>query len=300
MTFMVIIIVLFSALIHSFWNLMGKKYSPSSTFFLISAMSGIIVLLPVLIFYWNHVINIPGNIWLILVGAGVFQALYFYGLSTGYRHGDLSIVYPIGRFLPVIMVMIIHYALGNGRELSVFLIIGSCLAGVGAFLLPLKNWTSVSYKDYINPCFFFILLMALGTTGYTIVDDIGVRSLKALWSDLSVISVSFIYLGLESISTFLFLACVVVIQKNERDIIKNKLKPILKPGLLAGVFILLAYGLILTVYPLVDNVSYVVAFRQISIPIGALLGIVVLKESCPKVKCLGIILIFTGMMLIGF
>jgi uncharacterized membrane protein len=49
----------------------------------------------------------------------------------------------------------------------------------------------------------------------------------------------------------------------------------------------------------VSNVSYVAAFRQLSIPIGAILGMALLKESRYLPKTIGITAIFIGLILVG-
>ncbi len=50
----------------------------------------------------------------------------------------------------------------------------------------------------------------------------------------------------------------------------------------------------------VTNVNYVSAFRQLSIPIGALMGIVLLKEPGYIPKIVGVGAIFVGLVLVGF
>ena len=47
------------------------------------------------------------------------------------------------------------------------------------------------------------------------------------------------------------------------------------------------------------NISYVVAFRQLSIPLGAALGILVLKEPARAPKIAGVAVIFVGLMLVA-
>ena len=60
-----------------------------------------------------------------------------------------------------------------------------------------------------------------------------------------------------------------------------------------------AYWLVLWAYQLVERVSYVVAFRQFSIVVGALLAVVVLKEHPPVPRVLAIALITLGLVLIA-
>jgi uncharacterized membrane protein len=49
----------------------------------------------------------------------------------------------------------------------------------------------------------------------------------------------------------------------------------------------------------VTNVSYVAAFRQLSIPLGALFGMVLLNEPRYVPKIIGVVIIFLGLTLVG-
>jgi uncharacterized membrane protein len=49
----------------------------------------------------------------------------------------------------------------------------------------------------------------------------------------------------------------------------------------------------------VTNVSYVVAFRQLSIPLGAFVGVFVLKEPRYRPKLVGVLVMFAGLVLVG-
>ncbi len=60
---------------------------------------------------------------------------------------------------------------------------------------------------------------------------------------------------------------------------------------------MLAYAPILVAMTLVSNVSYIVAFRQASIPIAFLLGILVIKEKSFGVRWLAIAFIIIGLII---
>jgi uncharacterized membrane protein len=49
----------------------------------------------------------------------------------------------------------------------------------------------------------------------------------------------------------------------------------------------------------VTNVSYVAAFRQLSIPLGALFGMGLLKEPRYVPKMIAVVIIFIGLMIVG-
>lgn len=65
------------------------------------------------------------------------------------------------------------------------------------------------------------------------------------------------------------------------------------------VIIHLGYALVLIAMAFAENVSYVVGFRQLSIPLGAIVGILVLKEPSPVPKLAGVAIMFAGLVLIA-
>ena len=68
---------------------------------------------------------------------------------------------------------------------------------------------------------------------------------------------------------------------------------------MTGIGIYLTYGLVLVSMNYVTNVSYVAAFRQLSIPLGALLGIALLKEPRYPPKIIGVVIVFLGLVLVS-
>lgn len=50
---------------------------------------------------------------------------------------------------------------------------------------------------------------------------------------------------------------------------------------------------------LAPNVGYTVAYRQLSIPLGALLAIVLLKEPAYRPRLLGVGTVFVGLVLVA-
>ena len=91
----------------------------------------------------------------------------------------------------------------------------------------------------------------------------------------------------------------ILLQKKEKVKFSTVIHSYLGSAALSGFGIYLAYGLVLLAMNYVKNVTYVAAFRQLSIPIGALLGIFFLKEPVYTPKTIGIIFIFIGVILIS-
>jgi uncharacterized membrane protein len=65
------------------------------------------------------------------------------------------------------------------------------------------------------------------------------------------------------------------------------------------VTIFFTYTLVLFAMYLARDVSYIVAFRQLSVPIGAALGVLVLREPLHRPKIIGIAVVTVGLLLVA-
>ncbi|MDR2988149.1 MAG: EamA family transporter [Nocardiopsaceae bacterium] len=95
-----IALVLVAAVAHASWNLFSKQAAETgAAFFLwLLAVCGSAIYLPVVII--TAIVTRPhltGLNWLFLAGTGLLHSGYFLFLQHGYRIGDLSLAYPIGR-----------------------------------------------------------------------------------------------------------------------------------------------------------------------------------------------------------
>ena len=93
-------LVLAAAIAHASWNLLGKQAAPTGAAFFIwliaIGVTGIYLPVVAVTVFVTHP-QLSGLNWLFLAGTGVLHAGYFLFLQLGYRLGDLSVGYPIGR-----------------------------------------------------------------------------------------------------------------------------------------------------------------------------------------------------------
>ena len=68
---------------------------------------------------------------------------------------------------------------------------------------------------------------------------------------------------------------------------------------MAGICCSGAYALILFAMQHVSNVSFIQAFRQLSLPLGFLVGVFFLHEKNSLTKTVGMILILTGLIIVS-
>ena len=144
------------------------------------------------------------------------------------------------------------------------------------------------------------MLSAVGVAGYTIIDDEALRRLRQLaGTPFTPIEGTLVYMVLEGISCSLWQCVFVFFNSHERRNISGILNAFKGPATITGIGIYLTYGLVLASMNYVTNISYVAAFRQLSIPLGAIFGMSLLKEPCHLPKIVGISIIFTGLVMVA-
>jgi drug/metabolite transporter (DMT)-like permease len=300
MTITATILLIISAFTHAGWNLISKKEHPTQAFYLLANTIGVICILPLLFVYLDLIYLVPSSVWIFMLISGFFLAVYLATLAGAYRAGDISTAYPLIRSLPVIFVFIATLVLGKGHEVSGLLIAGLILIAAGCIVLPLKSFGDFQIKAYQNLCCFLAILSALGVAGYTIVDDEALRQLRnSANMPLNPISGTLVYMVLEGISCSIWQAIFVFCDTREKNNISAVFKSGKSAAAITGIGIYLTWGLVLVSMNYVVNVSYVAAFRQLSIPLGAIFGMTLLKEPRYLPKKAGIAAIFIGLVLAG-
>jgi len=221
-------------------------------------------------------------------------------LAGAYRYGDLSIAYPIARSLPVIIVTAGAMIIDKDAPLRWPYFIGMILVACGCFLLPLKTILELNIKKLNSLSCLLSVLASLFISGYTVLDHEALRCLRELPGGyFNPVNATLIYMVLEAITSSIWKLVLVIISRRERQNIKEVMRGFKVSATLTGIGIYLTYGLVLASMNYVSNISYVAVFRQLSIPLGALFGIILLKESRYPPKILGIVMIFSGLVFVG-
>jgi len=297
MTSSAIILILFSTLLHAGWNMYSRKYSATSSSFAVGGIAVCLILLPFYLYFIAWMPNVKYESFLLIALSSMFQASYFYGVVNAYKYGNLSLSYPLLRSIPILMVLLYVLVFGDINTVSGLAIISSLLIVLGCILLPMRHLKDFKLENYANKMFVFVLVAALGTAGYSVVDSLGVKLLAANSPDSNIIMVSFNYIYLQVLFTSTFLAGISMSKSEYRKefitvIRHNKLRCI---GI--STMMMMSYAPILVAMTLVTNVSYVVAFRQASIPIAFLLGIFILKEVNYAIRWVSILFIVIGLVM---
>ncbi len=294
------ILLIISAFTHAGWNFISKKEHPTQAFYLVANTIGVVCILPFLFYYASLIHFVPSSVWIIVVLSGFFLAAYLEALAGAYRAGDISIAYPLARSLPVLFVFLLTLVLGKGQPPGAWFFVGIIIIVAGCIILPLKVFADFHFAGYKNRCCFLAILAAAGIAAYTVADDTALRHLRELpGKPMSPVQGTLIYMVLEGISCSLWQSLFVMLNRRERQHMPDVLQSYRGAAAITGIGIYLGWGLVLVSMNFVSNVSYVAAFRQLSIPLGAIFGMALLKEPRYLPKIIGIAAIFTGLVLAG-
>lgn len=291
-----LILVLTSAVAHASWNLAVKQRAPSVPLFLLAYVAGALVCLPGLVAFAGVLPQLPAQFWWLNLLTGLGQAIYCVGLAKAYQSGEYSRAYPIIRAIPVVLVALTSLVLGarfGGLALG-----GMVLIVAGCLLIPANRFSDLRPGHYRQRWLVWSLVGAAGTVIYSILDDRCLRLMRAS-TDLTETQSALAFLVLEITASILWLIPLVCLRHSDRRQLKELLKSNKRQCLWMGAAIYLTYLLVLIAMGFADNVSYIVAMRQISIPLGAVLGITVLNEPAPRTKLIGIAVTFIGLVIVS-
>jgi drug/metabolite transporter (DMT)-like permease len=283
-------LILVSALLHSSWNYYSKRGNWPFEFFFWVFLWGALLYLPFFFVFTPFpapFIELSPKIWGLATFSGLLQIPYLMSLIEAYRLGDLSLVYPISRSAP--LFTLIWASVFIGESLSLQGVFGIGLVTTGVFVVSFGDFRLAGAsrqpgrRDF-RPCL-LALFAALAGSVYSVVDKVVVQSLPPVYYiwyiDVSMCAGMGGYLFFRGETSF-------------RETWRGSKKEIFAIALLQNI----GYGCFLLALQL-SRVSYVVAFRQVSVLFGAGLGLVLLKERHGPTRIAGAAILTAGLFLIA-
>jgi len=283
-----LILIVASTFMHAGWNLLIRHGRREATFvsrvLLLVAAAGLI---PAAVSELAAR-SLPPTAWACVAGAGTCCGIYYYCLVRAYGRSDFTVVYPVARALPVLLVAFADMLRGRcptpAGWVGMSLVIGGCL------LAPLHSLRGFALRRYLNRASLWILLTALGTVGYTLLDKFAAEVVHR--GPATAARYGYVF----------FLVSWVVYEalRRLRPIQQAAGRPpgwglpILAAGLNFG-----AYWLVPWAYQLARHASYILAFRQFSIGIGVVLAFAIYKERGLGVRLTGTFVLLAGLVLIA-
>ncbi len=288
MSLVALLLILVASVSHAAWNLLLKKSDSKELFAWWFSVSGVVLLAPlgIALFILNPV-SLPGP-WFILAGS-VMQCFYLVLLGRAYTRGDLSLVYPIARGTGPMLVPVLA-VLTLGETIALPAIAGIVFVVAGIYTV---SWWGHFREILSNPAGFFresgvlyAILTGCTITVYSLLDKRAVEYVQP-----------FLYMYFLTIGVSVGLAPYIFRKygiSQIRGIWAGNLWAIPAAGLLS----FLAYACILTAFS-ISRVSYIAPAREVSIVMGVLAGVLILKEPFGRGRLVGSALIVIGLALIA-
>ena len=291
------LLLLLSVTFHASWNLLAKKSVMSIACYTIICLTS--ALCWVHMQFWTpvDVLGLPWKYYIFMACSVASDVLYCSGLVRAYRTMEMSTAYPMMRSLPLLITAAVTTIFGLGKPLSGMAICGMAVVFVGCLFMPLADFKNFRWSNYINVHLLFILLVACGTTGYTVFDSQAQAILRSAVTDVSKPVLSLTYYSSRGILLSITLVSIMLSLKSERENLRRFIKERNFNPVFAGLFATCAYSLVLIAMNYVSNVSYVQVFRQIGLLVGVAGGIIILKERCSAPKIIGSLLIVSGLVM---
>ena len=280
MPFGAVLLVLGAALCHSTWNLLLKRTSRPLDLWPRALLTGVVLTSPVLFVHPLREVSTLG--WTMIVLSGLFETGYVFSLAAAYRAGELSLVYPLARgTAPLVVTPLAAAMFGERPSASGLVAIVLVVTGIYAsYARGLRSASAPGSRRAAG----LALLTGVMTAGYSLVNSVGVRHVPVALYGFLVFVVN------------VALLCLVLRWRGQPSFKGGRGAWVRTTAI--GVLMMTAYLAVLLAMSQAP-VSYVVAGREVSIVVGALLGVVVLGERDGRARLGGALLIFLGLVVLA-
>lgn len=292
----VFLLVFASCVFQTVWYLICK-ISPKTYTVLVSNIIGGILFFPLMFFVPDGFVLLK-KVWYIIILSGLANGYVFWLITRMYRiGGDVSYVTPLRQSLYIFSSVILSVIIGKTKDISTCAYVGFLLIVFGCLLLPVVNAKSIKLKNYFNAIGFLCVLTGFFAALSALFDSV---TLKAMGDALSPAKKAFLFISPFRFATVIGLLPFLWYDKVRYGIDFRKEKPDYIQALEIGICVTVAYIFVCCAYPIAPDVSYVVAFRLMALPMSILGGITVFREKVYFGKIFGSILIVAGLVLSAF
>jgi drug/metabolite transporter (DMT)-like permease len=274
-------LVLGAAVIHATWNAMAKgARDPLAMLWWAGVLSSLFLAPPALYVLARDGVS-PSAIPFV-VATVTLHSLYFFVLAKAYQMGDFSLVYPLARGLGVALVPAGAFFFFDER-LSALGILGIALILAGILAI---HWRRGAWREdaLLKPGTGWAVATGLCIASYSLVDKVGVshiNPLPYLWAMMGGSCVALLPPVLARRGAL------------AREWRENRVAVLLSGVLSPGGYLLVLFAFRLS------KAGYVVAGREVSIVISALIGSLLLKEGGLGQRLLGAAIVAAGVICVA-
>ncbi|MFD1746338.1 EamA family transporter [Rhizobium helianthi] len=271
----VIALALTAAVMHASWNAFLRSGADRLWSITVMGVTGIVAALPLMLYYPLPSLTGFGFI----LTSALLQVAYSVFLVFAYRLGDLGQVYPIVRGSVPLLVSFGGFLI-TGQVLTGGQLIGVALVAIGIMSLSIGQ-----HRAPLSSILWALLTGVIIAT-YATVDSNGVRHFAdpkayAAW-------VLFTY-GVALILAYTIMRGPFRMNLADREC---------KKALLAGVFVLIAYGVVIIAYSM-GPAGPITAIRETSVVFAMIIGRLFLGETLTPKRIIACVIVAVGAIAIG-
>jgi drug/metabolite transporter (DMT)-like permease len=280
-----LLILLLSACIHVVAHVVLRRARDRTAMMWWFMAWGTLLYLPVVFLVKRPLLP---STWLWIGLSSLFEAGYFWSIAQAYRGGELSVIYPLARGVAPVFLLF-WSALILRESLTAWGMAGIGLIAVGLYLANLSRlgaW-SEPWKALRRAGPRWALAAGFFTSLYTAVDKVGIQGVDPL-----------LYTYVAMATTTLWLTPLAFARVGWQGLRQElRLSPWAAP--IAGLTTLAAYALVLYAMQLGTPAGYAGAVREVSVILGAGIGVWIFRESGGPVRVIGAALVAAGVAVIG-
>ncbi|WGM20814.1 EamA family transporter [Paenarthrobacter sp. OM7] len=260
--------VLLAAVLHSAWNALAKaipdRLASSTMIALAYLVSGLV---------GAAVFGVPPQqSWPYVVASAALQTCYLILLTTSYKHGEFSQVYPLARGLAVLLVTGVATTF-LAEKLSFWQLAGVAVVAGSLLSLAHTKHSATARAGRNRQGTFFAVLTGAAIAAYTVVDGVGVR---VSGQPMAYVSWLFLLQGM-------VIPLICWRMASERRSFPRRVARYWKPGFIGGLVSMLAYGIVVCAQSLAP-LALVSALRETSVLLAGVIGAVFFNEKFSRLR----------------
>jgi drug/metabolite transporter (DMT)-like permease len=281
-------LVILAGFIHAIWNIAAKKAGGDSRFATFTALLGVIIWLPVGVWFgWDVVPTWGWTEWGFVAASAVVHVLYYLTLLRGYLKSDLTVVYPLARGSGPLLTSVVAIVL-LGEEITAFGVLGIAAVVIGVFFIAGGPSLFRAAHDPVRRAgirrgMAYGLLTGVFIAGYTVIDGYAVK----------VVAMSPILL--DYFSTLVRVVLLLPSTLRDRTLAMQHWSLQWKYALVVAAISPIGYVMVLFAMQIAP-LSHVAPAREVSMLFAALIGGQLLNEGDRLARIAGATLIAFGVM----
>ncbi len=272
--------VLFAALLHAIWNALLKISGDRLVIMAVTTATAALLVTPLL---FTLPAPAPAS-WPFLAMSVGLHFIYMLLLVRAYGFGDFAQVYPVARGSAPLMTAILGYVFLH-ESMQPTELFGMLLIIGGIFSLTLERTAGILHLSHT--ALIYSLLTGVSIAAYSLIDGVGAR--------LSGNSHSF------AVWMFFldgFLIPLAAFIRRPSAILKQTIQSVWRHGVIVAVLSTAGYWLVIWAFSL-ERIAPVAVLRETSVLFALLISFFVLKERISRIRIAIVLLIVTGILLLG-